>query len=334
MRITEVPTLGEVAEKKLEKAGIIRVEQLLSRSIADTAERTGMDNDSVYKIIEKCREKLEKDGLISKKLLKASELSDANTPIIKTGTGCMDKLLNGGLHTGAVTEVYGEFGSGKTQFCNVMAVRVQLPKDKGGLGGKCIWVDTEKTFSKDRIRTIAEANGLDPEEALDNIIVARAYNAVDMQVILEEIERTILADKDIKLIIIDSATGLFRDEFLGRGNLSERQRYLNKFLGLSWRMAKNTDRAVIWTNQVMVNPNTFYGDPILPIGGTGLSHKSTYRVYFKKSGRKRIGVMVDSSEIGQIEVMFGLHESGIIEPEEVERLEKERKKAKRKEKDL
>ena len=332
MKISSIKGIGSVLEKKLADIGIVDVAQLLSHPPAEIASKTTMDNDSAIALFRKAREHLEKEGKISKKLVKASELPDEeDVAKITTGTFCLDKLLSGGLYTHGVTEVYGEYGCGKTQFCNLITVRNQLPVSEGGLStdeqrSKSIWIDSEETFSKNRIAKIAIANGLDPDEVLDNIIVAKAYNSSDQQMILEEVERVLLEDKSIKLIVIDSVMGLFRENFSGRGELSERQKYLSKFLALSASIAKNNGIATIWTNQVMINPGIFYGDPVNPVGGTVLAHKSTYRVYFKKSGKKRIGVMVDSPRSAQIEVMFALHERGIVDPEVLEEEEKEVKK--------
>ena len=69
------------------------------------------------------------------------------------------------------------------------------------------------------------------------------------------------------------------------------------------------------TNQVMSSPDQFFGDPTKPIGGNVVAHTSTYRIYFKKSGKKRIARMVDSPHHPEQEVIFGLGEEGVIDPE-------------------
>ena len=121
------------------------------------------------------------------------------------------------LKTQGLTEVYGEFGSGKTQFCHTMCVTVQKPKEEGGLDGTVLYIDTENTFRPERIVTIAKAHGMDPEKVLDRIMVARAYNSAHQTLILEEASHMI-QENNIKLLIVDSAVGLFRAEYLGRGN--------------------------------------------------------------------------------------------------------------------
>lgn len=54
-----------------------------------------------------------------------------------------------------------------------MAVRVQLPKEKGGLDGKCVWIDSEGTFEPTRIEAISKSLKLDEKETLENIIRQR-----------------------------------------------------------------------------------------------------------------------------------------------------------------
>ena len=69
----------------------------------------------------------------------------------------------------------------------------------------------------------------------------------------------------------------------------------------------------------MASPDVFFGDPTRPIGGNVVAHTSTYRIYFKKSGKKRIARMVDSPHHPEEEVIFALGEAGVIDPEEAEK---------------
>jgi len=254
--------------------------------------------------------------MISKDFVSATEVYKRRQEIgkITTGTECLDLLLDGGLETQGLTEVYGEFGSGKTQFCHTMCVTVQKPKEEGGLDGTVLYIDTENTFRPERIVSIAKAHGMDPEKALDRIMVARAYNSAHQTLILEEASHMI-QENNIKLLVVDSAVGLFRAEYLGRGTLSVRQQRLNKFVHLLVRIAETYNCAALATNQVMASPDVFFGDPTRPIGGNVVAHTSTYRIYFKKSGKKRIARMVDSPHHPEQEVIFALGEEGVIDPD-------------------
>lgn len=83
----------------------------------------------------------------------------------------------GGIETGAITELFGEFRTGKSQLCHTLAVTCQLPVSMGGGEGKCLYIDTEGTFRPVRLLAVAERYGLNGEEVLDNVAYARAYNA-------------------------------------------------------------------------------------------------------------------------------------------------------------
>lgn len=357
MKLSQLSGIGEGTEKKLADKGIVDVSQLMVYSPAKVSEMLSITNDDVHKLFRKARDALEKQSIIGKMFQTGLEKyeSDKIRDQISCGSRSLDKLFGGGVEVGETTEVFGEYGCGKSQFCHMMVVRSQLPHwycnkcmndfpndeqekcdcggdiVKGGLATKenpdpkTIWIDTEKTFIPDRIKSIAKHIGLDPQRVLKNIIVAEAMNSVDQQIILESVSELLTEDKDIKIIVIDSAMGLFRSDYTGRDNLSERQKFLGRFLALASNIASFYGLTMIWTNQVMISPGVFYGDPIQAIGGTIMAHKSTHRVYFKKSGQKRIGKMVDSPRYAQTEVTFGLMESGLVDPEVIDEEIKKKK---------
>lgn len=94
------------------------------------------------------------------------------------------KMSTGGIETGAITELFGEFRTGKSQLCHTLAVTCQLPISMGGGEGKCLYIDTEGTFRPVRVLATAERYGLNGEEVLDNVAYARAYNADHQQALL------------------------------------------------------------------------------------------------------------------------------------------------------
>jgi DNA repair protein RadA len=328
LRLDSLDGVGPVTTKKLTDAGIHNIMDLIVRGPVDVSEVTGMDRETAEKIVTKARQVLMEQGLITKDFVTATEIYKRRQDIgkISTGTQCLDELLDGGIETQALTEVYGEFGSGKTQLCLTMCVMVQKSKEEGGLGGGVLYIDTENTFRPERIVSIAQAKGMDPEKVLDNIIVARAYNSAHQTLILEE-AGPVIEQHNIKLIIADSAVGLFRSEYLGRGTLSDRQQRINRFMHLLVRTAETYNCAAIATNQVMASPDVFFGDPTRPIGGNVVAHTSTYRIYFKKSGKKRIARMVDSPHHPEEEVIFTVTEAGIADPEDETKKKKKTEEA-------
>ena len=65
---------------------------------------------------------------------------------ITTGSTELDKLLEGGIETGSITEMFGEFRTGKTQIAHNLCVCAQLPIEMGGGLGKAAYIDTEGTL--------------------------------------------------------------------------------------------------------------------------------------------------------------------------------------------
>lgn len=328
VELSKIKGFGSAKVSELNKKGILSVEQMLDIPPPQYAEMTGVDNETARSHFTKAKEAMDKEKGIKSKFKSGMDCKseEDNIEKIKTGSKALDKLFMGGVETSATTEVYGEFGSGKTQFSHTMCVMVQKPIEQGGLDAKAIWINTEGTFEPSRIISIAEANGLDPEKTLNNILVADALNSVDQHNIMMEIINLLVEDKSYKLIVVDSATGLFKQDYSGLGMLSERQKYLDKFLTLCSNVSKVHKVAVIWTNQIYTAPLTFNGDPTVAVGGSAIAHKSTYRVYFTKSGRFRMAKMVDSPKDAQTEVMFGLSKSGVVDMDVAVEEEDARKK--------
>jgi DNA repair protein RAD51 len=64
----------------------------------------------------------------------------------------LNDILGGGISAGAITELFGESGVGKTLLCHTLAVSCQLPIRFGGGEGQCMYIDTENSFSTCRIQ--------------------------------------------------------------------------------------------------------------------------------------------------------------------------------------
>ena len=172
---------------------------------------------------------------------------------LTTGSVELDKLLEGGIETGSITEVFGEFRTGKTQLCHTLCITCQLGVTDGGAEGKAIYIDTEGTFRPARLQAIAERFGLDPVVALENVACARAHNS-EHQMELLQVAAAIMSQDRYALMVVDSATALFRTDYTGRGELSERQMQMAQFLRQLTRLAEEFGVAVLITNQVVANP--------------------------------------------------------------------------------
>ena len=306
--LESLPGVGEATAEKLREAGYDTIESIAVASASELCEVAEISESQAKKIIAAARKAVEIGTFIT-----ADKVLERRRAIgwITTGSKALDSLLGGGIETQAVSEFFGEFGSGKTQLAHQLCVNVQLPREQGGLEGKAIYLDTENTFRPERIQDMALALGIDPMKALRNILVARAYNT-DQQLLIAEKAEEIIEREGVRLTIIDSLTSHFRAEFVGRGTLADRQQKLARHLLVLHRIADLKDIAVFVTNQVQARPDMFFGDPTRPIGGHVLGHSATTRVYLRKSkGGKRVARIVDSPNLPEGESVFTITGEGI-----------------------
>ncbi len=307
--VADLPGIGPATIEKLESAGFC---DLMSLAVATPGELVGateMSEATAKKVIAIARANLEMEFQSGAEVLKKREQCIK----ITTGSKELDKLMGGGFETGGITEAYGQYGAGKSQIAHVLAVRCQLPVEKGGANGACVFIDTESTFRPERIVQFAKGLDLDPEEVLKNIKVARAFNSDHQALLAEKVEDLIKKHNvPVKLVIVDSLTAHFRAEFVGRGTLADRQQKINKHMHALMKLADKYNLAVYVTNQVMSKPDTFFGDPTEAIGGHIVGHNSTYRVYLRR-GKKgtRVAKMVDAPNLAESEATFIVEEAGI-----------------------
>lgn len=309
--LEDIPGIGEKTAQKLREVGYIDPMAIAVASPSELAAIAEIGEGQAAKIINTVRQMLEigyesADKILERRLKVAK---------IVTGSKNLNNLLGGGVETQAITETYGQFGSGKSQLAFQLAVNVQLPPEKGGLGGSVLFIDTENTFRPERIVQIAKGLKLDPEKVLSNIHVARAFNS-EHQMFLVEKANEIIEERNIKLIIIDSLTSHFRADFTGRGELAPRQQKLNKHLHMLQRLADAHNLAVYVTNQVLMDPSVMFGDPVRASGGAILAHMATYRIYLRRGKEgTRIARLVDSPGLPEGEAVFKITEEGIRDPE-------------------
>ena len=306
--LESLPGVGEATAQKLREAGYQTIESIAVATVAELREAAEIGEAQAKKIISAAREATEIGLFVTAdKVLERRE----KIGLITTGSPQFDDLLGGGVETQAVTEAFGEFGSGKTQLAHQLCVNVQLPLEQKGLEAKAIYVDTENTFRPERIRDMALGMGLDPVKVLQNIYYIRSYNT-DQQLLIAEKVEDMVDEKNVRLVVIDSLTAHFRAEFTGRGMLADRQQKLNRHLMTLHRIADLHDLAIFVTNQVMARPDVFFGDPTRPIGGHVLAHSATTRIYLRKSKPpKRIARIFDSPNLPEREVVFTVTEQGI-----------------------
>ena len=317
--LEDLPGVGPATAEKLREAGFNSIETIAVASPGELVAAAEVGEATASKIIAAAREAADIGGFET-----GDQILERRKHVgkVTTGSKSFNELLGGGMETQSIVELYGEFGSGKTQVAHQLAVNVQLPLEMGGLNGSAIIIDTENTFRPERISQMV--NGLPPREGytwdfaefLKHINVARAFNS-NHQILLAESAMELAenlkdGEKPVRLLIVDSVTAHFRAEYVGRGTLADRQQKLNKHLHDLMRFADLNNALILVTNQVMAKPDTFFGDPTKPVGGHVLGHTATFRLYFRKSkGEKRIARLVDSPNLPDGEAVFNVTTDGI-----------------------
>ncbi|KAM0872223.1 hypothetical protein ACQ4PT_038858 [Festuca glaucescens] len=298
--------------KKLKDAGHCTVESVAYCPRKDLLQIKGISEAKVDKIIE-AASKLVPLGFTSATQLHAQRLEIIQ---VTTGSRELDRILEGGIETGSITELYGEFRSGKTQLCHTLCVTCQLPLDQGGGEGKALYIDAEGTFRPQRLLQIADRFGLNGADVLENVAYARAYNTDHQSRLLLE-AASMMVETRFALMVIDSATALYRTDFSGRGELSARQMHLAKFLRSLQKLADEFGVAVVISNQVVAQVDgsaMFAGPQIKPIGGNIMAHASTTRLYLRKGrAEERICKVVSSPCLAEAEARFQISPEGVTD---------------------
>jgi DNA repair protein RadA len=335
--LEDLPGVGPATADKLVENGFESYQSIAVASPGEMSNTADIGESSASDIINAAREAADVGGFETGAavLERREEIGKLSWQIDE-----VDDLLGGGIETQSITEVYGEFGSGKSQVTHQMAVNVQLSKENGGLEGGCIFVDSEDTFRPERIDDMVrglddeilademerrEIEGTpDDEEALealveaflDQIHVAKAFNS-NHQILLAEKAKELAGEHEetewpIRIVCVDSLTAHFRAEYVGRGELAERQQKLNKHLHDLMRLGDLYNTAILVTNQVASNPDSYFGDPTQAIGGNILGHASTFRIYLRKSkGDKRIVRLVDAPNLADGEAVMRVQGEGL-----------------------
>jgi DNA repair protein RadB len=164
---------------------------------------------------------------------------------IMTGSYDLNKWLDGGYENDIITLLYGPYASGKSNFV-ILAACHNAKKGK-----KIIFIDTEGSFSLDRVKQIT---GNLPEIALKNIIILKPTNFKEQKEAFLKLHKEIKS-KNIGLIIVDSITMFYRLELAdARKSGTEEIRNVNndlaKQMNALYEIARKLEIPVLITSQV------------------------------------------------------------------------------------
>lgn len=235
--------------------------------------------------------------LLLKDLKKSSKIS--------TSIKSLDVLLGGGIENGYVTEIAGESGSGKTQFCFQLAINTQLPNVHGGLNGEVIFIDTENTFSSDRLIEMININlqnlalsgkynelaSRSLEDFLSKIYVFRCIEAVELLAVVHQLTQFIDSHPKVRLVIIDSVANAVRSE-----ELTTRTRIMLDMVTKLRKIAAKQDIAVIVINQATTRFNNDRTSCVIPALGECWSYVPAVKIMLRNqlNTNKKIAFLTKS----------------------------------------
>ncbi|KAL6772113.1 DMC1 [Auxenochlorella protothecoides x Auxenochlorella symbiontica] len=272
----------------------------------------GLSEAKIDKLVEASRNACPNFGIMSARDFEGQR----QRQIVHISTGCqaLDELLGGGIESKAITEIFGEWRTGKTQLCHTLCVTTQM--GEGLAAGRVAYFDTEGTFRPERIRPIAERFNLDGDAVLSNVLYARAYTFEQQYDLLEPLAAK-MAEEPFKLLIMDSIAANMRVDYSGRGELAERQQKLGLLMNRMRKLADEFNIAILITNQVISDPSggaMFVVDPKKPVGGHVMAHASTIRLSVRKGkAEQRLMKVVDAPNLAEAEASYAISGQGIID---------------------
>ena len=287
--IEDLPGIGPSTADKLREGGFTGTLEIAVATPEQLVAMGGLGLATAIKCISEAQE-IQKFGFET-----AGDLAEKRKSLryISTGSKGINELLGGGIESGNILEVHGEYGSSKSQIGHMICV--QAVKDYPDM--KVIYIDTENSFRPNRLRDFARGAGVDEELVLKQVMIAPAFNSSHQMLLAKKVENMLKGGDKISLLIVDSLTSHFRSEFVGRGTLSARQMKLTQHIAHLAKIAVVYGVAVFVTNQVMTNPGVMFGDPTMPIGGNALGHAAHYRLYLRKGKQgSRVAKLMDAPD--------------------------------------
>ncbi len=153
--LEDLPGIGPKGAQKLRESGYEDLMAIAAASAGELATVCEIGESTAEKIIAAARDKLDMGFKTADEVLARRQQIGK----ITTGSKTLDALLGGGVETQAITEMHGAFGSSKSQLGFQLAVNVQLPKEQGGLNGRCLFIDTEASLPYEEKILVETKNG-------------------------------------------------------------------------------------------------------------------------------------------------------------------------------
>lgn len=319
LELENLDGIGKETAAKLRSYGIHDIAALalsqageLVETLSNGGANKNVSLDSCSKLVLKAHNYMTEKGILNKPLTSSKVLLEKNTVRKRFSTGDKaldDQFFGGGIESKSVTEFYGAFGSGKTQLCYSTLTLA------ASQGRKVLFIDTENTYSPERVDQICMLKGYDTDVTQNNILVLSPPTVSVFVSFIRQLEHFI-HDNKIELIVVDSIIALHKSEYIGRGLLAPKQQNLTQIMSKLIRTAQHYDCGVIITNHIIANPDPYTGGGSeLAAGGNSIAHYSTHRIYLQKKGMKKrytALTMVDSPRYPPTQILMELKEEGVV----------------------
>jgi recombination protein RecA len=214
-------------------------------------------------------------------IMRMGEAQSMFVETIPTGCLSLDVALGvGGIPRGRVTEIFGPEASGKTTVCLHVVAECQH------MGGTAAFIDMEHALDPN----YAARLGVD----IDNLLISQP----DMGEQALEIAETLVRSGAVDVVIIDSVAALVpRSEIegdMGDATMGVQARLMSQALRKLSGAIKQTNTAVIFTNQLRQKIGVMFGNPETTTGGMALKFYSSVRIDIRriqsiKAGSEIIG---------------------------------------------
>lgn len=227
---------------------------------------------------------------------------------ITTGIYEFDKVIKG-IECSTVTQIFGEFGTGKSILAQQLCVTVQLPTEKGGLESKALYISSEKSFYPPRLEKIATRFGLSPHTTLRNILI-KEVSSLEQQFDALKVAEKFINKLGVKLIVIDSIATYFRSEFAEQNLLALRQHKIKEFMENLINVAEKFEAACIITNHVVESEEESKWEK-KPVASNLINKYCRKIIELGKIGTKRYAKLYDAPETDENYFIFEIKEDGI-----------------------
>lgn len=223
---------------------------------------------------------------------------------IPTGSKILDKMLDGGYDPDIISTIYGPGGSGKTVLSMLCSVNVART------GKRIIYVDTEASFSVDRLKQITDAMNLDFRKILNKISFLRPTSFEEQKKVFEKL-KGIITDK-VGLIVVDTIAMLYRLALGKNEDVYEVNKELGKQIAYLTEISRKKHIPILMTNQVYADFED--KDKVNIVGGDLLKYgsKCLLELQITPSGNRRCIVRKHRAIKEEKEIIFKIVEGGII----------------------